>query len=281
MAHQATPAPAPQGQQQQRQGGFSPVTMAVFAFLAWRFLFGDSDDKQLKKETLNPSPIQPTFMAPKQFNAFDHLQLNVGDEKSSPVKPPRSSEVDEFDTEDSGGMAKKKADANPHYFDVDAVGGLDDLDDVKVIIRFDQQSENIANGAVELKKFLEVNYPQTIGNILGVYAPVPEWVQRLSGITGILQMAGLFLTFAGKRVFGEENRFIQAFHKQKMQVFMLVMGLNLGSGFLQFTGEFDIEVNGKLLFSKKQEDRFPTGQEIVDLLYEQGIKRKRVVEITN
>mmetsp|Transcript_10854 Transcript_10854/g.14111 ORF Transcript_10854/g.14111 Transcript_10854/m.14111 type:complete len:279 (+) Transcript_10854:46-882(+) len=267
-----------QAAQQRPRAGLSPIHIGIIGFMAWRYLFADSDDKQLQKEPGQQS--NKPVVIKQEFNVFDDPRY----QRDSPfltnqkLFEPGKLEPDEFEGDHEKDSSRQEA-FSQHRGQQD-FSQTSDIEEIKekevhVRIKFDQFSEYISESAFELKNFLEDNYPQTIGNIIGVHAPLPPWVLGLNSAVSIMQMGGLFLAFAGKKVFGEENPLVKFVGANKMKCFVSVMVLNLVSSTFQFTGEFDIEVDGELLFSKLKEDRFPTGQELVDMLHDRGIDATR------
>jgi len=142
---------------------------------------------------------------------------------------------------------------------------------VQIVITFDPKSEPLTKAATHLKKFFEDNYPQTNGNVVGYYAPLPFWVLRLSSFSDMLQLTALFVLIFGKRFLGSDHFAVQYITNNKLTCLIGGLALYVLISRLQRSGVFDIEVNGELLFSKNNEFRFPTGQEIVDILGKRGI----------
>jgi selT/selW/selH-like putative selenoprotein len=131
---------------------------------------------------------------------------------------------------------------------------------------------------VRLKEFLEGNYPHLIGNIDGENFPPPAQNVMFAQAIGYLQTFGMIFCFFGDTIaqmtgFPIPPATLAYVKENRMQVFVCLFLMNGLAQNLVATGAFEIEYNGKVVFSKLEMNRLPSLNEIVQNLEEAGLKR--------
>lgn len=91
-----------------------------------------------------------------------------------------------------------------------------------------------------------------------------------------IQMLAIPFMFFGDSILNmlgiPEPSWYKQFAENKMTVFLTVWFLNSIAQNLCSTGAFEIKYNDQMLFSKLEEGRMPTIEEIVHLLSQRGLK---------
>jgi selT/selW/selH-like putative selenoprotein len=91
----------------------------------------------------------------------------------------------------------------------------------------------------------------------------------------MLQMGVMLFTFVGEWIFSKLGLPLPAFHAtlkdNKMMMVLGFMMLGQIAGQLIATGAFEISVNGKVVFSKLELGRMPTGEDIMSGMARSGL----------
>lgn len=132
---------------------------------------------------------------------------------------------------------------------------------------------------LEVKRFLERKYPQLVGNIEGGYYPLPPTNQLIASVAQYVYMGGLFYLFGGTYIFQhfgiQEPEFLQPIQQNKVAAFGALFMINMiGANFAR-TGAFEVFVDGELVFSKLQTNRFPTINDMTNAFEMKGISDGR------
>ncbi len=122
------------------------------------------------------------------------------------------------------------------------------------------------NAFQDVRRFLETEYPELEGAVVGSNYPPPAINLMISTGIGYLQLGGIVFIAAGESICQALGVPLPALHGQMrqnaMQSLILLMVSNSISQSLLSTGAFEIYYDGKIVFSKLQENRVPNLQEI-------------------
>lgn len=128
---------------------------------------------------------------------------------------------------------------------------------------------------LELKQFLENRYPELRDNIYGANYPPPYYKRLIASIASWTFIIGLAVLFAGDNIFGtlgvippEIYYTIKA--NKGLSFFALFMINTYGANMLS-TGAFEISLDGDVIFSKLEQGRMPTIDEVVHILHGKGL----------
>lgn len=125
----------------------------------------------------------------------------------------------------------------------------------------------------DLSRYLSSEFPSLRGNIEGEYYPAPEPAATLSQITQALQLAMMPVLLLGEGLFTSVGISVPAwFVENKMAVFFIVYIANVVAQNKASTGAFEIEFNGKLVYSKLAEGRVPTLDVVLNALRRYGLE---------
>lgn len=123
---------------------------------------------------------------------------------------------------------------------------------------------------------LENKYPILIGRIEGKNYPAPQSLQTFAQVVGSLQLVGFVFIFFGQQIFSMLGIPLPAWHAKVQENRMLaVVSLFMINSFahnMLATGAFEIEYNGRLVFSKLEAKRMPSFEEIVAGLRRAGFR---------
>jgi selT/selW/selH-like putative selenoprotein len=129
---------------------------------------------------------------------------------------------------------------------------------------------------LELKRFVESNYPEFQGNIAGEVYPPPWHAIMIANIMGYVWLAGIVAIFMGSSVLQSlsipEPPFMVWISQNKIQTFMILFVCNNMANSLLATGAFEVYVDDELAFSKLLQKRFPSSHDIVAALAERGFR---------
>mmetsp|Transcript_84 Transcript_84/g.109 ORF Transcript_84/g.109 Transcript_84/m.109 type:complete len:139 (-) Transcript_84:315-731(-) len=131
---------------------------------------------------------------------------------------------------------------------------------------------------LQVKQFLEENFPQLRGNISGGNYPPPSWALHMLNLVSYVQMTAIALLLFGDSIwsmfsFEKPPEWYNTCKKNKMQVFMLTFLII--PTFLQSyvtTGAFEIMLNDEVLFSKLDSGKFPTGDGLIKIFARYGFR---------
>ncbi len=126
----------------------------------------------------------------------------------------------------------------------------------------------------DLEQFVRTKYPHFRGKISGdVYPPAPYKV-LIANLVGYIWMIGIVLAFAGSNIFKalgiEEPWFMRDIQANRMTVIMVLFVANNIAGGLLATGAFEVFFNDELVYSKLQSNRFPSANDLLQLLATHG-----------
>lgn len=124
---------------------------------------------------------------------------------------------------------------------------------------------------------MEQHYPELKGNIAGAQYPPPPFAERLLFIAQTIQISAVALLLGAGPItralgFTEIPPLVTKMRENQMQIFI---GLFVMSSFVQNlknTGAFEVQLNGKVIFSKLESGRMPNMKELINLLEISGIE---------
>jgi len=131
---------------------------------------------------------------------------------------------------------------------------------------------------LQLKKFLEQNFPQLRGKIYGGNYPPPEIAVYVSQMIGLLQLFGMTAIFMGDTIWsyvplmnGVPPSWWSAVKENPAMAVGALFMSNTVSNSMTTTGAFEVELDGVTVFSKLETGRFPDGMEIIEALNNAGL----------
>lgn len=133
---------------------------------------------------------------------------------------------------------------------------------------------------LKVKGFLEDQFPELRGRITGGNYPVPPLLELVQNVVSILQLFGMaWMVFGGQALFrflgySDPPPFYHVVQEYSTQIgialFLLVPQLIAR---FATTGAFEIVLDGdKVIWSKLQEGRFPSADELTNPLVKLGLK---------
>ncbi len=127
---------------------------------------------------------------------------------------------------------------------------------------------------LDLKSYVEHQYPEFQGNIDGGLFPPPDYATSISTLAGYVWIAGIGLLVGGSTIFRglgiAEPPFIVWMNSNKVGAFFMLFMINNIANSLLATGAFEVYLNDELIFSKLQTKRFPSVRDINSLLAAYG-----------
>jgi selT/selW/selH-like putative selenoprotein len=126
---------------------------------------------------------------------------------------------------------------------------------------------------MELRNFLVQRYPQLDPeSIEGGNYPAPEPHATFARVMGTLQLMTMpLLLFGGMGGEPAEGSLLAMLQEHKMTIFFMVYIGNVIAQNAAQTGAFEIEYNGKLVYSKLAMQRLPTLHDIVNGFKQHGL----------
>jgi selT/selW/selH-like putative selenoprotein len=138
----------------------------------------------------------------------------------------------------------------------------------------------------QVKQYLETHFPELRGGkITGDNYPPPAFIELLTKILSLIQLAGILMVMLGTNVFSLLGmsyvpRWYDGVQKNGIQIAILVFLVlpKVLSSYV-ITGAFEIILdNDIVVFSKIATGRLPSWQDLVTPLVEAGLKRAEVSE---
>jgi thioredoxin reductase-like selenoprotein T len=127
---------------------------------------------------------------------------------------------------------------------------------------------------LDLKSFVEAQYPEFQGNIEGGLYPPPWHAQLISTIAGYVWIAGIALLVAGSSIFQTlgipEPEFVRWMAANKMGAFFAFFMINNVANSFVATGAFEVYLDDKLIFSKLEMHRMPSPADLTRALVKYG-----------
>jgi selT/selW/selH-like putative selenoprotein len=129
----------------------------------------------------------------------------------------------------------------------------------------------------DVKRFVEINYPEVKGNVIGDVYPPPWYAIWLSTVCGWVWLVGILVIFAGNNVCKslgiEEPQFMVWISNNRVQTFVVLFLMNNIASSLMSTGAFEVYLDGNLIFSKLETKRFPHTQDLVNTFAQYGLRQ--------
>jgi selT/selW/selH-like putative selenoprotein len=132
---------------------------------------------------------------------------------------------------------------------------------------------------LQLKQFLETKFPELRGKILGENYPPPPHAILLSNVVSGVQVFAMVTMLVGDGIWsyvpfmnGTPPSWYYGVKANPVPALigMFIIIPTMASSLIT-TGAFEVELDGKVIFSKIQMGRFPTGTEIVATLTKAGL----------
>ncbi|TMW67156.1 hypothetical protein Poli38472_012272 [Pythium oligandrum] len=127
----------------------------------------------------------------------------------------------------------------------------------------------------EVKQYLEDKYPHLVDRIYGENYEVGPLKNLAARALGVLQLVGMVLLVAGEQIFrmlGWDSTLLQKALDNRIGCFAVIILIGSISQGLVSTGAFEVYYNNDLIFSKLQAERWPTLNELSELLEAKGIR---------
>jgi selT/selW/selH-like putative selenoprotein len=123
---------------------------------------------------------------------------------------------------------------------------------------------------VDLKKFVEENYPEYRGKIEGDIYPPPPGAALFVTVMSYLWFGGIIIMVTGDSLFQALQipipEIVKTIQNNKLPFFIgLFLMNNIANGMVA-TGAFEVYLGDQLIFSKLQANRFPKSDDIVQAL---------------
>uniref|UniRef100_A0A7S1BN41 Selenoprotein T n=1 Tax=Corethron hystrix TaxID=216773 RepID=A0A7S1BN41_9STRA len=132
---------------------------------------------------------------------------------------------------------------------------------------------------LELRRFLLQNYPHVFSeeNISGGTQPPPSNAMYFAQVTGTLQLIAVAFAFFGDSLWnivpiwgGRPPPWWGIVLENKVAVMCFLFCVNSMANSQLSTGAFEIDMDGKIIFSKMEAGRMPNGDDIVKALEGMG-----------
>jgi len=133
---------------------------------------------------------------------------------------------------------------------------------------------------LQVQGFLEGQFPELQGKVTGANYPIPPVIELVSSILSMVQVFGMaWMIFGGQTVFSflgfsEPPAIYHTVQEYSMQIGIMLFFLlpQLVARFTT-TGAFEIVLDGqKVIWSKLEEGRFPSADELTNPLIKLGLK---------
>mmetsp|Transcript_21138 Transcript_21138/g.47818 ORF Transcript_21138/g.47818 Transcript_21138/m.47818 type:complete len:137 (-) Transcript_21138:155-565(-) len=132
------------------------------------------------------------------------------------------------------------------------------------------------NNYLGLKGFIEQTYPEFTGRITGSTYPPSAFAQTVASLSSYCWFGGVGLMLSGNSVFEALGMPMPALVVQmnanKPASFFGLFLINSLGGSLLSTGAFEIYINDDLVFSKLEQRRFPTAEDVTMVIGAMGYK---------
>lgn len=133
----------------------------------------------------------------------------------------------------------------------------------------------------ELQSFLHVQFPALAAAdaVKGELYPPPWWAQQLASLGTLAQVGGLAVTLGGSFIFDTlgvpQPFFVPYMRENRVRTLFGIFVVNSVANSFLATGAFEVSIDGELVFSRLQQQRFPTGAEVMEALQQRGLKRRQ------
>ncbi|CAM9482684.1 unnamed protein product [Chrysoparadoxa australica] len=130
---------------------------------------------------------------------------------------------------------------------------------------------------LDMKKFLESHFPELQGSIKGELYPPPPYAIAIAQAAGIAQMVGMAMVLGGGFLFTTlgipEPAFYQFLKEHKWSAGIGLFVANSMANNLLATGAFELHLDGNLVYSKLETNKFPSAQELFAIMKANGLKK--------
>jgi len=129
---------------------------------------------------------------------------------------------------------------------------------------------------IDLKKFVEQNFPDFDGSISGGVYPPPQYAILIANLASYLWTLGIIFIVGGSQILKAlgipENELTKWINENKMGAFIGIFIINNIANSLLATGAFEVYVGDELIFSRLETHRFPSSYDLVTALTERGFR---------
>lgn len=132
---------------------------------------------------------------------------------------------------------------------------------------------------VELRSFLHAHYPalEAADSVRGELYPITPTAEAIASAGSFLQIGGVAIAFGGRFIFNvlgvPEPWFVPMVTNNKAAVVIGLMFVNSFCASFRNTGAFEVTIDGDLVFSKFEENAFPTGARLLKEFDDWGLTR--------
>jgi len=134
---------------------------------------------------------------------------------------------------------------------------------------------------LQVKQFLETNFPQLVGNINGGNRAPPLLITYLQNAITVLHMITIGCVLMGDRIWSvigvrQIPNWFQSAKQYPMQTFVLIFVIvpSIINSYA-VSGAFEIMLNGNVLTSRIESGQFPNGQELLNVFTNAGLTPRR------
>ncbi|CAK4697155.1 unnamed protein product [Aphanomyces euteiches] len=147
----------------------------------------------------------------------------------------------------------------------------------RILVEICRNSEYITH-VRELAQVLETFYPHLDGHIECVHYELPQWKVRASWLFGILPFLGFLFLLGGEYLLDYVNMpqghdVLELMRENRLFSLLFMLFLGSISQYLVTPAAFEIYYNDELVFSKLNEGRWCTTEELLALLKAKGLKK--------
>lgn len=128
---------------------------------------------------------------------------------------------------------------------------------------------------LELRNFLNHRYPELQGSIVGQNYPAPAYAALATTAASSIQVGAVVMMIFGNQLFATMGMPPPQLYKDmvenKMATFCGVFFMNSMANSLTTTGAFEVELDGKVIYSKLETGFMPNGRQIMEAIERAGI----------
>ncbi len=132
------------------------------------------------------------------------------------------------------------------------------------------------NYFLQVKGFVESNFPDTDVVITGGNYPPPSYAQTISSITGFIWFTGIAFLLGGSQIFKilgiPEPKLYIEFSNNKMTAFIILFVINNIGASLLSTGAFEMFLNDEEVYSKLVSGRLPNQEDLFTIFSSKLLK---------
>jgi len=134
---------------------------------------------------------------------------------------------------------------------------------------------------LQVKQFLEQNFPELEGNISGGNRPPPQFVTVLLNIISVVQLFALACVIIGDSIWyripfinGPPSWYKNAKEYPMQTLLFLFLFIPSIVNSFAVSGAFEIMLDENVVFSRLATNSFPNGQQLMDIFTNAGLSRR-------